>query len=325
MFVLGFSASPRVNGNSSHLLSLFMEQAETKGFETFVISAGKQLYAPCSGCGNCEKKGTCSLKDDISGNLFSLIRRADLIVLSTPVYFYGVPALMKGIIDRAQTLWSRKYRFDLKDSGESFKKGILLSVGATRGMTLFDGIRLTTRYFFDAVGAHYAGELCYSGIDGKGEIQFKEGVEKDISEIAHKVLTPLQNRKKIMFACRENAGRSQMAAAFAKEIAGHRYCVFSAGSQPAEKINPVVVKAMGEKGHDLLFNVPCSLEDALNKARGAVDMIVTMGCKEECPFIPGCKQVDWNLSDPAGKSINEVRIIRDDIEMKVKSLLSSLP
>ncbi len=323
MFVLGFSASPRLKGNSDYLLSVFMQQAKESGFETHTVSAVKTEYKPCIGCGQCEKKGVCSIQDGLDRHLFPLIRKADLIVLSTPVYFYGIPSRMKGIIDRMQTLWSRKYRFDLSDPGESYKKGVLLSVGATRGFTLFDGIRLTTRYFLDAVGAQYAGELCYSGVDARGAIKENKSLEEDVIALANKILTPLKNRKKIIFVCRENAGRSQMAAAFAKNFAGGRYEVLSAGSQPVDKVHPVVVEVMGEKGYDIAFNKPCSIEDALKSANGSVDMMVTMGCGEICPVIPGCEVIDWALFDPAGQSIDSVKIIRDEIEQRVRQLLCS--
>lgn len=322
MFVLGFSASPRVKGNSNYLLSLFLKQAEERGFETQTISAVNSRYEPCIGCGYCEKKGVCSIKDNMESELFPLIRKADLIILSTPVYFYGIPARMKGIIDRVQTLWSRKYRFDLRDPRESYKKGILLSVGATRGLTLFDGIRLTTRYFLDAVGSKYGAELCYSGFDSPEAIKEHIELEKDVTALADEILEPLQKRKKIMFACRENAGRSQMAAAFALDLAGSRYDVLSAGSQPAEQLNPAAVAVMAEKGYDIAFNGPCSIEDALKPDPGGLDIMVTMGCGEQCPFIPGCRMVDWELPDPSGRSIDEVRAIRDDIQQKVQALLT---
>ena len=345
MFVLGFSASPRIKGNSDYLLTLFLEEAQKRGFETETIHGATAPYEPCIGCGVCEKKGHCSIKDNLESELFPLVRRADVIIFSSPVYFYGIPARMKGIIDRMQTLWSRKYRFDLKDPRESYKKGLLFSVGATRGMTLFDGIRLTTRYVLDAMGAQYVGERCYVGIDARGDIKHQEGLQEDMVTLADEVLSPLQQRKKVLFACRENAGRSQMAAAFARDMAGDRYDVISAGSEPAMVLHPQVIEAMAEKGLDIAYEHPRSLAEALSenqpipvKDDTAVghgeterksdrassplpDMLVTMGCKEKCPYIPGCQMIDWNLSDPAGESIEAVRPIRDEIEKKVRALL----
>jgi len=319
MFVLGLNGSPRRKGNNDYLLSLFMDDAEKKGFSTHTVSAAFESYEPCIGCGYCEKKGVCSIKDTLAQDLFTLMRKADVIVLATPVYFYGVPARIKGIIDRIQTLWSRKYRLKLKDPGADHRRGILLSVGATHGKNLFDGIRLTTRYFFDAMDCSFADELCYPGIDDRGAIEKHPGVVDDVKHLADRVLTPLQHRKRILFACRENAGRSQMAAGFARQLAGDAYDVISAGSSPAREINPMAVAAMAQKGIDIAFNVPCSMEDAL--AQRDVECIVTMGCGEACPVIPGCRVVDWDLPDPAGQSLEVVCDIRDEISTRVKALL----
>ena len=320
MFILGLNGSPRRKGNNDYLLSLFMEQAEKKGFSTHTVSAAFESYEPCIGCGYCEKKGVCSIKDSLARDLFSLMRKADVIVLASPVYFYGIPARMKGIIDRIQTLWSRKYRLGLKDPGADHRRGILLSVGATHGKNLFDGIRLTTRYFFDAMDCSFTDELCYPGVDDRGAIGNHPGVVDDVKDLADKVLTPLQHRKRILFACRENAGRSQMAAGFARQLGGDAYDVISAGSRPALELNPLVVEAMAQKGIDIAFNVPCSMEDAL--AQGKVERIVTMGCGEACPVIPGCQVVDWDLPDPAGEPLEVVCRIRDEISSRVEALLN---
>jgi len=319
MFVLGLNGSPRRKGNNDYLLSLFMEQAEKKGFSTHTVHAAFESYEPCIGCGYCEKKGVCSIKDTLAQDLFSLMRKADVIVLASPVYFYGVPARIKGIIDRIQTLWSRKYRLGLKDPGADHRRGILLSVGATQGKNLFDGIRLTTRYFFDAIDCSFADELCYSGVDDRGAIRSHPGVADDVKNLADRVLTPLQHRKRILFACRENAGRSQMAAGFARQLAGDAYDVISAGSNPAQEINPMAVAAMAEQGIDIAFNRPCSMEEALGQ--GNVELIVTMGCGDVCPVIPGCRVVDWDLPDPAGEPLDVVCRIRDEISTRVKALL----
>ena len=320
MFVLGLNGSPRSRGNNEYLLSLFMKDAEKRGFDTHTVRAAFDVYEPCIGCGYCEKNGTCSIKDNLARDLFPLMRRADVIIMASPVYFYGVPARIKAIIDRIQTLWSRKYRLELKDPGGDYRRGILLSVGATHGKNLFDGIRLTTRYFFDAMDCAYSGELCYPGVDHRGAITRLPEVTDDIKHLADKVLGPLEQRKRLLFACRENAGRSQMAAGFARQLAGDKYDVISAGSSPADSLNSMAVAAMAEKGIDIAFNVPCSMQEELARG-GNFDMIVTMGCGESCPLIPGCKVVDWDLPDPAGKSLEEVVAIRDDIFQRVHALL----
>ncbi len=319
MLVLGLQGSPRKKGNTIHMLSLFLKQAEKRGFETKTIDALKINCNPCIGCGNCERTGFCVFKDAMAEEVFPLFRKADIIVMSTPVYFYAVSSQIKSMIDRTQTLWSRLYMFNLKDPGNRFRKGVLLSAGATKGKNLFDGIRLTAKYFFDAAGADFSDELCYKMLDKSGTIKDVPTLEQDMTDLCTRVFSPFENRKKILFACRENAGRSQMAAAFARSFAGDRVDVISGGSTPMEKVNETATEAMAEKGIDIAFNKPCSIDDAIGN--NPPDIIVTMGCKEECPFIPGCKKIDWDLPDPAGQPLSTVRQIRDAIEKKVAELV----
>ena len=125
----------------------------------------------------------------------------------------------------------------------------------------------------------------------------------------------------VLFVCVHNAGRSQMAAAFARTLGGSRLQVLCGGSEPADSLNPAVVAAMEERGIDLRDQVPTRLTDAM--ARDA-DVVVTMGCGDACPVHPGTRHVDWDLEDPAGRPIDEVRPIRDEIEHRVRRLLAEL-
>jgi arsenate reductase (thioredoxin) len=125
----------------------------------------------------------------------------------------------------------------------------------------------------------------------------------------------------VLFVCVHNAGRSQMAAALLERLAGEAVRVRSAGTQPIDQIHPPVVEAMGELGIDLAERRPQRLEDS---AVREADVVVTMGCGDECPFYPGKRYEDWDLPDPSGKSIEEVRRIRDTIERRVRALLDSL-
>ncbi len=124
-----------------------------------------------------------------------------------------------------------------------------------------------------------------------------------------------------MFLCVHNAGRSQMAAAFLERIAGNRIRVISAGSAPGEQLNPAVVSVLLEVGIDIRSNTPKKLTDEMARES---DVIVTMGCGDACPVYPGKKYVDWELTDPAGKTIDEVRVIRDEIEARVRGLVAEL-
>src|SRR5947199_7329251 len=125
----------------------------------------------------------------------------------------------------------------------------------------------------------------------------------------------------VLFVCVHNAGRSQMAAALTAALSEGRVQVRSAGSEPAEAINPTVVEVMSEMGLDISREYP---KPITNEAVEAADVVVTMGCGDACPFYPGKRYEDWQLADPAGKSVEEVRPIRDEIEERVKALLEEL-
>jgi protein-tyrosine-phosphatase len=131
------------------------------------------------------------------------------------------------------------------------------------------------------------------------------------------------HRPEVLFVCVHNAGRSQMAAAFLAHIAGERVVVRSAGTAPADDVNPAVVEAMDEVGIDLraLGARPKRLEDA---AVETSDVVITMGCGDACPFYPGTRYLDWKLDDPAGKGVEAVRPIRDEIERRVRALIEEI-
>ncbi len=126
----------------------------------------------------------------------------------------------------------------------------------------------------------------------------------------------------VLFVCVHNAGRSQMAAAFLKHHGGARVEVLSAGSAPANTINPSVVEAMLEVGIDISAEVPKVLT---NEAVQESDVVITMGCGDACPFYPGKRYLDWELDDPAGQGVESVRPIRDEIEQRILNLLLELP
>ena len=125
----------------------------------------------------------------------------------------------------------------------------------------------------------------------------------------------------VLFLCVHNAGRSQMAAGWMQHLAGDKVDVFSAGSAPAEQVNPAAVAAMEEVGIDIAHAYP---KPWTREALAAADVVVTMGCGDACPVIPGKRYLDWELGDPAGKGVEQVRPIRDDIEARVRKLLAEL-
>ncbi|WP_329551017.1 arsenate reductase ArsC [Streptomyces sp. NBC_00696] len=125
----------------------------------------------------------------------------------------------------------------------------------------------------------------------------------------------------VLFVCVHNAGRSQMAAAFLTHLAGDRVQVRSAGSAPADTVNPSVVAAMAEAGIDVSAEVPKALTvDAVQ----ASDVVITMGCGDTCPVFPGKRYLDWQLTDPAGQGVEAVRPIRDEIEQRIRGLIDEI-
>ena len=131
----------------------------------------------------------------------------------------------------------------------------------------------------------------------------------------------MSERPSVLFVCVHNAGRSQMAAAFLRDLGGDRIEVRSAGSAPADTVNPAVVTAMAELGIDIHGAVPRVLT---SDAVLASDFVITMGCGDTCPIFPGKRYEDWELEDPAGKDLETVRRVRDDIENRVRALLAEI-
>lgn len=125
----------------------------------------------------------------------------------------------------------------------------------------------------------------------------------------------------VLFVCVHNAGRSQMAAGYLQHLAGDRVQVLSAGTEPKESVNPSAIAAMAEEGIDISKNIPKVLTD---ESVLAADYVITMGCGDACPFFPGKTYLDWPLADPAGKGVEEVRPIRDQIKAKVEALIQEI-
>jgi arsenate reductase len=133
--------------------------------------------------------------------------------------------------------------------------------------------------------------------------------------------TVMTYKPTVLFVCVHNAGRSQMAAGWLKQMAGDQIEIWSAGSEPADQINPVAAEAMREVGIDISGETPRMLTtDSVSKA----DVVVTMGCGDTCPYFPGKRYENWELTDPAGQPIDIVREIRDDIKGRIETLISEL-
>ncbi len=321
MRVLGLQGSPRKKGNTQFLLSQFLEECQTQGADVQTIDVCRKKIEPCMEYILCEKKGICPIDDDMKHEIYPLLRRADVIVVATPIFFYNTTAQLKALIDRTQTLWARKYKLKLTDPNRLWRRGFTLAVGATRGKNLFEGLYLTMKYFYDAVGATDAGSLTYRQIEKPGDMQRLPSLEKDIETAVTALLLPFQGRKKVIFADATGAGIAQMACAFTQIIAGGRMDAVCAGFHPADSLDPVMVQAMEEKGIDMGFRVPLSIEDALGGK--SPDIVVTVGDVPHDSVLSGTPRIEiWNFQ--VSKDLQQMHRIRDAIEAQVKTFVQSV-
>ena len=322
MLILGLQGSPRKKGNTQFLLENFMQSAEKRGARTQIIDVTRKDIIACKELVVCEKKGYCPLEDDVLHEIYPLLRQAEIVVLASPIFFYNMTAQLKAVVDRCQTFWARKYRFKLADPAKPMRKGFVLSVAATKGKNLFEGLLLCAKYFFDAIDAQDEGGLTYRGIEGPKDMANHPNVVEEVDQAVEQLMAPFMDRKSILFASRENSCRSQMAAAFAQYLAGDRLDVISAGSQPAEKVNPDLAQAMQELKIDMAYRSPQSIDAALESA--SPEIIVTMGDNQPCPPVPSARHIEWEVPDSAGQSIETIRSIRDDLQERVKVLVEEI-
>jgi multimeric flavodoxin WrbA len=167
MKVLAVMASPRIKGNSDILLDEAIKGAQSAGAVVEKIVLDKLKITPCKELYTCLKDGTCPLRDDMTA-LYDKILTTEAIIIATPIFFYTVSAQLMAFISRCQAFWSRKYV--LKNLDIPVKRGGFICVGATKGIRLFEGPKLTMKYFFQAINAEYKEELLIRGVDKKGEI-----------------------------------------------------------------------------------------------------------------------------------------------------------
>ena len=187
--VLGLFGSPRRGGNTELLLEETLKGAETEGAEIDRIHLTDFTITPCKECHGCDQTGNCVILDDME-KIYPKLIEADIIILASPIFFYGITAWAKALIDRSQALWARKYL--LKDpsmgKGGRKKRGFFISVGATKGQKVFEGAILTAKYFFDALNAEYAGELVFRGVDAKGDILKQQGALQQAFEAGRRLV-----------------------------------------------------------------------------------------------------------------------------------------
>ena len=170
MKVLGIMGSPRRQSNTETLLDKALEGAREAGAEVEKVLVSKLKISPCLEIYACRKDGNCAIKDDMQA-LYEKLLEADHVIFASPMFFYGVTSQAKAVIDRCQALWVRRHVLGMGKEDKRERRGMFISVGATRGAKLFDGAVLTMKYFSDAIGVKYSGDLLVRGIDNKGQIE----------------------------------------------------------------------------------------------------------------------------------------------------------
>jgi len=185
--VLGIMGSPRIKGNTDLLLDEALAGAKSQGAETEKIIADKLKIVPCKEYYACLRDGNCVIKDDMT-DIYPMLTSADIVIIASPMFFYGISAQAKALIDRCQSLWT--YRFELKHEPEPGRKGAFIAVGATRGKKLFEGSIMVVKYFFQAIGVSYADELLIRGVDKKGEIKEHPTALSEAFELGKRLVQP---------------------------------------------------------------------------------------------------------------------------------------
>jgi len=182
---LGIMGSPRIRGNTDLLLDEAFRGAQSQGAETEKIIVDKLKITPCREYYGCLKDGNCVIQDDMD-NIYPKLLEADIVIVASPMFFYGLTAQVKALIDRCQALWARKYV--LKQSPpDSARRGAFIAVAATKGKRLFDGSILTVKYFLQAIGVNYAEELLVRGVDNRGEIKEHPTALSDAFELGKRL------------------------------------------------------------------------------------------------------------------------------------------
>jgi multimeric flavodoxin WrbA len=185
MKILGIMGSPRLGGNTDLLLDAALNGAQSQGAEAEKLVVDKLNISPCREHYGCLEDGHCVIRDDMDA-LYPKLLAADGIVVASPMFFYGITAQLKALIDRCQALWARKHVLKQSWPGAE-RRGAFIAVGATKGEKLFDGSIATVRYFFKTIGVEYAEELLIRGVDLKGDIQQHPSALKDAFELGQRL------------------------------------------------------------------------------------------------------------------------------------------
>ena len=177
--------SPRIKGNTDLLLDEALKGARSEGAEMEKLIVDKLNIAPCREYYGCLRDGNCVIRDDMAG-IYPKLLNADVVIVASPMFFYGLTSQLKALIDRSQALWAGKYVLKQNLPYEG-RKGAFIAVGATKGQKLFDGSIYTVKYFFQAIGVEYAEELLVRGVDKKGEIIKHPSALKDAFDLGSRI------------------------------------------------------------------------------------------------------------------------------------------
>jgi multimeric flavodoxin WrbA len=171
MKVLGIYGSPRKGGNTDMLLDEALKGAEAAGAEVSSIRCCDLDMKGCVECGGCDQTGQCVVDDDMQ-QVYPQLLEAHVIIVASPIFFYGLTSQVKALMDRCQAMWCKRFLEKAADQRKTYDggRGYLISVGATKGKNLFEGAQLVAKYFFDALDMSYEGGLLVRSVDGKGEI-----------------------------------------------------------------------------------------------------------------------------------------------------------
>jgi len=191
MKVLGIYGSPRKGGNTDQLLDKVLEGAQSAGAEVKRVYVRDLNLCGCIECGGCDKIGECVVQDDMQ-KVYPLLDWAEIIFLASPIFFYGVTAQAKALIDRAQAHWSRRLLEKTAEERElrNRGRGYLITVGATRGKNLFEGAILTAKYFFDALDMSYEGGIFFRSLEKRNAVQENPETLQEAFTLGLKAATP---------------------------------------------------------------------------------------------------------------------------------------
>jgi multimeric flavodoxin WrbA len=187
--VLGIYGSPRKGGNSDQLLDKALEGARSEGAEAHSIYARNLKMSGCLECGGCNETGKCVVKDDMQA-VYPLMEEANVIILASPIFFYGITAQAKALIDRSQAMWSKRMLEKTREERKRYDsgKGYLICVGASRGKNLFEGAELTAKYFFDALDMTYEGGLFFRRLEKGSDVRKQPEILEEALEFGKKAV-----------------------------------------------------------------------------------------------------------------------------------------